>query len=64
MSVVRGALGPKLEATIKEKLAEEHEVLEGKRERVVVSDSCCLAGPVMKMHLLLRIDCGSRVGSA
>ena len=36
---MRGALGPKLEATIKEKLAEEIEVLDGKRERVVVSGS-------------------------
>lgn len=38
VAVVRGALGPKLETTIKEKLAEEHQVLDGKKERDVVSD--------------------------
>ena len=37
MSVVRGALGPLLERSIKEQLAYEHEVLEGKKERIPVS---------------------------
>ena len=37
VSVVRGALGPKLETTIRDKLAEEHEILDGKKERVTVS---------------------------
>lgn len=38
VSVVRGALGPLLERTIKEQLAYEHEVLEGKKERVPIID--------------------------
>ena len=33
MSVVRGALGPLLEKTIKEQLSYEHQVLDGKAER-------------------------------
>ena len=37
VSVIRGALGPLLEKTIKEQLSYEHEVLEGKKERVPVS---------------------------
>ena len=36
MSVVRGALGPLLEKTIKEQLNYEHRVLEGKAERKTV----------------------------
>lgn len=37
MAVIRGALGPLLEKTIKEQLAHEHDVLEGKKDRVPVS---------------------------
>lgn len=37
VSVIRGALGPLLERTIKEQLAHEHAVLEGKKKRVPVS---------------------------
>lgn len=37
MSVVRGALGPLLEKTIKEQLSYEHQVLDGKAERKQVS---------------------------
>ena len=33
VAVVRGALGPQLEKTIKEQLEYEHQVLEGKAER-------------------------------
>ena len=33
MAVVRGALGPQLEKTLKEQLEYEHQVLEGKAER-------------------------------
>ena len=33
VSVVRGALGPQLERTIREKLEYEHTVLDGKAER-------------------------------
>lgn len=33
VSVVRGALGPQLERTIREKLEYEHSVLDGKAER-------------------------------
>lgn len=36
MAVVRGAMGPLLERTIKDKLAHEHKVLEGEAERVKV----------------------------
>ena len=36
MAVVRGAMGPLLERTIKEKLAHEHKVLNGEAERVQV----------------------------
>ena len=33
VSVVRGALGPQLERTIREQLEHEHSVLDGKAER-------------------------------
>ena len=36
MGVVRGALGPQLEKTIKEQLSYEHKVMEGKAERKTV----------------------------
>lgn len=39
MAVVRGALGPLLEKTIKEQLAYEHQVLEDGKERVPVSST-------------------------
>ena len=37
VGVVRGALGPQLEKTIRQQLDYEHQVLEGKAERVAVS---------------------------
>lgn len=37
VSVVRGALGPQLERTIREQLEYEHTVLDGKAERKPVS---------------------------
>ena len=39
MSVVRGALGPLLDKTIREQLSHEHQVLEGKAERITVHTS-------------------------
>ena len=42
MSVVRGALGPLLEKTIKEQLNYEHRVLEGKAERTTVRIHCMI----------------------
>jgi hypothetical protein len=44
VAVIRGALGPMLEKTIKEQLSYEHEVLEGKQERVPVSVLSCKQG--------------------
>ncbi len=40
IAVVRGAMGPLLERTIKEKLTHEHKVLEGEAERVQVRHIC------------------------
>ena len=36
MSVVRGAMGPLLEKTIRDELSYEHQVVEGKAERKTV----------------------------
>ena len=37
VALVRGAMGPMLERTIKERLSHEHKVLQGEAERVEVS---------------------------
>ena len=39
VSVVRGALGPQLERTIREQLEHEHSVLDGKAERKPVCNA-------------------------
>lgn len=62
MAVVRGALGPLLEKTIKEQLAYEHQVLEDGKERVPVSvntlDSIGLVAKSMITGNILISDCG------
>ncbi len=39
VSVVRGAMGPSLEKTIREQLSYEHKVLDGTEERKPVSEN-------------------------
>ena len=54
--MVRGALGPLLEKNIKEQLSYEHEVLEGKRERVSVSTIGEIASAPVNHTLCTRWD--------
>ena len=56
MGVVRGALGPMLERTIKEQLNREHLVVEGKGERIEVNELKIIKGTSPPNNNLQIVD--------